>query len=489
MTVISQDKTAFTHGSANSPNFSTAESPTAKSTQPINPVQTQITPRARTHNILEQNYGAPTNLKEINILMVHREGNAGDANQCLGIASALKDKVAAPGISFCENTLKYSEPSTPTNTPADTATEKDISILIKTQIAKLTADAKHASAVVVIASGTNSDVFAQLQSCTQQFAGPKASVFSSHMLPQSLRQSPLPNSNILPDIIAVPRSATRLQPELTMNYLRDNTSLVLSRGVPHNVNAKTLVTDTDTYNALDKAPIPTITSNTVAIVLPGDAPNEQGEIQRFTPTEAEALAERIFHQEVINNDRETCHFIVTNGPRTGKHDDQGKELTPNPHKAGNIDASTQAFLEKLNSLSCADKTHETTLFDFQFSDLPSAYKPILASFQQAGNNRGAFYVAGESTSMVDEVTGLLPEAIIIETHAMNNTHRAFTDDVLEEGAASFLRLDESYQASPKTTDMPSVAKAHPTPSDTSPIQGAMVAAERIADAIVQQLGA
>ena len=98
------------------------------------------------------------------------------------------------------------------------------------------------------------------------------------------------------------------------------------------------------------------------------------------------------------------HVVVLNGPRTGKHDAAGVEITT-VHRGGNMDRVTQDARDYLKS-----KGVSFSVFDFQFQqDGPpdSLYKPILglvcARVDAGHGGDVVMFFPGESDSMLTDV--------------------------------------------------------------------------------------
>lgn len=173
------------------------------------------------------------------------------------------------------------------------------------------------------------------------------------------------------------------------------------------------------------------------MILGGDAPDANNRMKFFTAENARSLARRIAKMEM--QDRANCHFIVTNGPRTGKFSD-GVEVQPNPHRTGKIDPVTQAFVDEIQTAT-GDRPD---IFDFQFSQLPSAYQPILQSWNSTPNV-GNLHVPGESSSMIAETTSFLDRVVVDEVPSMNEVHAKEVAQSFADGAADVLRLDGTLQ--------------------------------------------
>ncbi|MDF1828099.1 MAG: hypothetical protein P1U39_07450 [Legionellaceae bacterium] len=273
----------------------------------------------------------------------------------------------------------------------------------------------------------------------------------------------------LPDGVALPKTAITEQQQAALD---DKTQLVLTTGVAHCVNVSTVADD---HARFQSQPLPAHAefSNQIGIVLAGDAPTPEGEIQCFTPSDAREQAVNMA-RFIQTHGLDTPHtaIMLTNGPRTGQHNPATGELhTPSPHRSGQRDQSTEAFIQQIQ-----DILEHATLFvyDFQFDDLktgPSAYKPMMK--QVADSQQGLWFVPSESTSMVTESSFFLlsnTPVIIYHPPSANAQHRAHAEEAIQQGVA--VTLDDALHQH----------RVHqPSRSQHTP------AAHMIANAIYQQL--
>jgi hypothetical protein len=103
-----------------------------------------------------------------------------------------------------------------------------------------------------------------------------------------------------------------------------------------------------------------------------------------------------------------------------------------------VDAVTQAFVDRLFELS----HRKPELYDFQFSCLPSAYKPLLHALR--ASDHGVLFCPGESTSMVTEALGYLPreKVMIMDVpEVMSEAHYGHLSEVIKMGGVRILRPD------------------------------------------------
>ncbi len=349
-------------------------------------------------------------------------GNVGDGNQSTGIAGAIRRalvraNIAEPG-NISSETLEI------TGSPDATKTEQ-LTAACETWLARLR-DGEYEK-VFFILSGSGDELASALGNMPTEKGF--TTVFSGHQLSDDIK-----NADKLPSITALPKSSVTAEQQAA---LEPKTKLVLVSGVAHQLSDEKIAQTVTEYHAKGYRLLPEIDANTVAVILGGDAPDEAGHFQFFSENDARGLAKRIAQVEL--SERKGCRFIVTNGPRTGKFDLTGAECSPNPHRTEEVDQVTRAFVDELARFEGSD----VHLFDFQFSQLPSAYLPLIDAFVQAGSNRGHIHVPGESISMVSEVTSVLSGVVIDEIPSMNASHRKHVEQVLGHSGADMLRIDGS----------------------------------------------
>jgi hypothetical protein len=220
-------------------------------------------------------------------------------------------------------------------------------------------------------------------------------------------------------------------------FLDSNSKLIETQGVSHQVDDETVQKAVAgmTFDPSKKI---------VAVMLAGDAPNEEEEMQYFSPKEARIKAREIFEvaRSKMTVDENTL-FLITNGPRTGKYNAETHELRdPNPHETGQVDATTFAFVDELNSLFKKANLPETniSLEDFKFGQKKSAYLPIMAYVSE---RKGLYFVPSESTSMVTESAYAAlhgAEVVVYRTESENTSHAAHL--MQSYGAGQFAILDK-----------------------------------------------
>jgi hypothetical protein len=190
----------------------------------------------------------------------------------------------------------------------------------------------------------------------------------------------------------------------------------------------------------------------VGVYLGGDAPNQKKELQLFTHEEADRLADYVVTKvkELRGLHQNAC-VLVLNGPRTGKHDHEGKENLA-VHREGQSDHITESFAQKL-----ADHGINHKVFDFQH-DTPenkkwaSEYNAFDLVAGAVSATKGKLIVPGESTSVISEAIEIMPaegletmppgNVLVYHNNAMNDAHHAHTARELEAGRIAVL---ENYQ--------------------------------------------
>lgn len=231
--------------------------------------------------------------------------------------------------------------------------------------------------------------------------------------------------------------------------IQKKTNLVFLNGVPHRIMKTALEASLARYEA-KHGPLTSEPSQTVAIILPGDAPDESGKTKFFTPEDAKRLAKNIVKLEGSKK-----YFLVTNGPRTGSHNYQmGTKLDPSPHSLKTVDAVSLAFIEELKKLGVS----HIKFFDFQFSDLPSAYE----SFLSLAVKGARLHVPGESTSMITEAADVAENIFIDMVPSMNQTHENHANTVYASGRVAILKWDGQIQK-----NLPSSSASSQTPAEVA----------------------
>lgn len=247
----------------------------------------------------------------------------------------------------------------------------------------------------------------------------------------------------LPDIVALPETALSESQKI---QLQEKTTLIITAGVAHGVNDNTVLQD----HAKFKQQLPNDAQfpKQVGIILAGDAPEPNGQMKYFTEEDARKQADHIAEYLVSHGyDQLDTAIMITNGPRTGKHaSDTGSIRSPDPHRSGQIDPVSNAFIEKFRETM----VHSQLFFyDFQFDELkngPSAYKPMIK--QVATSQSGLWFVPSESTSMVTESSFLSEKGkpvILYHPSSQNSTHLTHAVHTVACGLALDIDNKESFE--------------------------------------------
>lgn len=246
----------------------------------------------------------------------------------------------------------------------------------------------------------------------------------------------------LPDVLALPKGVLTEEQRESLNK---KTRLVETFGVPHEVNEAALTIakfdeQTDAFLAQREF------TNIVGIMLAGDAP-DGAEMRYFTPDEAKEKAALVYqstkehYQKSDKSLDENTLFVVTNGPRTGKHDYEEKTLLePNPHKTEDtVDAVSFAFIHALRQLMETDGLNPAQLLfqDFKYGQ-PSAYHPMLRILI---DREGLYFVPSESTSMVTEASYPASQGVTVIAYrpgSENPSHTAHLEQCYDMGVLAIL---------------------------------------------------
>lgn len=260
------------------------------------------------------------------------------------------------------------------------------------------------------------------------------------------------------DSIALPGHVIATDPKAKTIKHTTKRKFVETVGVPHNVTIDSLKPAATEWD--DRIPG---AKKYLLVILGGDAPTPEGEMKYYTAEEAAALGRYAAEKAT----REGLTILVTNGPRTGKHNPETGEVTQ-AHRGEDspLDPVSQAFMQAAPGAQ---------MFDFKFREqggVISAYKALL--HRVAKTEGSQVLVAGESTSMVSECCDLCPGRVtIFENAAMNDAHHAHVQSVYEKGLAPVLE-NNSGEMSLSQIDALSAA---------SSASSAVTAAEMVADHI------
>ena len=343
----------------------------------------------------------------LKLYLLSNHDNAGDHNQILGVRRAL---------------IQLS--SEPISTK-DLNTKTTSSLQIKNLIEEDLADQK----IIVVGSGEGG-----IEGIKDLPSNPNLTTcLLSHMFLEQYRSL----NNL--DFIALP---THISADIKDQL---GSKLIETTGVAHNRQADIA---NEVYIEWGQTELPACTTY-LGVVLGGDAPipGPTKDMKLFTEEDATHLA-----NYVAKNAKESC-LIVLNGPRTGKHDLDKKEILT-VHREGRSDRITEFFIKKLQDLG----VENMKLFDFQHGS-QAPYNSFDLALGAVKATDGMILIPGESTSMISEaIDTLSPSHVLVyENSAMNEVHQAHVTSELAAGRASFLRTDHNVA-------VPETNKGEPKPS-------------------------
>lgn len=223
------------------------------------------------------------------------------------------------------------------------------------------------------------------------------------------------------DIIALPSHT--LNERILESFKESDTILVPTIGVAHKTTEEDLKIAFDNHKHI----LPR-SDKYLGVILPGDAPDSSGKMNYFTPDNVSKLLKNI-----INNFSDYT-LLISNGPRTGKHNPATGDILKN-HIDDIMDPVTEKFIQGLEQ-----KQIKYKLFDFQMGK-PSYKNLIFATIISKKDNR--ILIPGESTSMISEATDLIQneKVIIYLNEAMNDNHKKHISSEFEAGRASLMDLE------------------------------------------------
>jgi hypothetical protein len=305
---------------------------------------------------------------------------AGEKNQVLGIANALKKDLPDDTVQ------KEFEP-------------KDKETFLGDIRHNLT-EAPHNKGIIIAAEADSIDVLTEIKRLN-----PHPNMVISHSSHQYTKNHA--KLKDVANIVALPQYV--VTDEILKEIESSHTKLIQTAGVPHNVSLNDIQ---EAYkNNLSLIPV---AANYLGVILGGDAETPNHEWRYYTAAEAQKLADYLALQVKDRN----AHLLILNGPRTGKHNPLTGEVIATSHRDGNGDAVTTAFVEALKNKGLIP-AENFTLLDFQFGK-PSAYSIVLGVLHAT---KSPIFVAGESTSMVSETADCLPGLVTaFHNGAMNQNH-------------------------------------------------------------------
>lgn len=198
------------------------------------------------------------------------------------------------------------------------------------------------------------------------------------------------------------------------------------------------------------------------ILLSGDAPDANGNMQYYTSEEARVLGRTLgeFAQQ------HELQMLVTNGPRTGQHSPVTHEKLPVHQQNSDLDQVSKTFLSA--ALEYIAKK-DLVFADFKIGS-PSLCDEFLGAVLVKG---GVAVVGGESTSQIAEAITVLGRKVYIAGNkAMNINHENHVKSVLSHKYAN--DLEELLNS----TGVQNIQEQEQIPSDSS----------LVADSIVEMIG-
>jgi len=353
------------------------------------------------------------NAQALKLYLLSNHDNAGDHDQVLGILTAFKK--------LSDQTLSFKDLNTKITSPAK----------IKEEIEKDLLREK----IIVVGAGEGG-----IDGITDLLAKPNLIIcLMSHMFLERYK-----DPSLLEKIkfIALPTHVSVETKE------RLGEKLIETTGVAHN----RLPGEADkVYEKWGKKELPACKTY-LGVILGGDAPTPwpAKAIKLFTETDATKLADYVFQ-----NAKEAC-ILVLNGPRTGKHDRNKKEI-PNVHRKGYSDHITKLFKQKL----LAKGIKNIKVFDFQHN-IPenktwvSPYNSFDLVLGALRSTNGKILVPGSSTSSISEALDTLPRGrvIVYEDSAMNEVHKSHLASELTAGRITVLENYHNIKSSTSNSDKP-----------------------------------
>lgn len=330
----------------------------------------------------------------LKLYLLSNHTNTGDHNQLLGIAAAFEK--------LSDQHSQVVDLNTKTNSPAQ----------IK---AKIESDLSHEK-IIVIGSGEGG-----IEGIKDLSPNPNLTIcLTSHMFLESYKD---PNLLKKVNFIALPiHVSTEIKDQL-------GEKLIETIGVAHNRQAEVAEA---TYHEWGQKELPACKTY-LGVVLGGDAPipGPSKDMKLFTEEDATQLANYVAQNAVP----EAC-ILVLNGPRTGKHDPDKKEILT-VHREGHSDRITELFEQKLRE----NGIKHMKVFDFQHGSQAryNSFDLALGAVKAARN--GKMIVPGESTSIVSEAIDTLSpgQVLVYENGAMNEVHKAHITSELTAGRVSVLQ--------------------------------------------------
>ena len=339
----------------------------------------------------------------VNLYIIKDQNYLGDYNQLLGIAKKTKEYFAQHKIPL--NTTEY-----------NVADLKSFSTEIQ-----------NTKNPIIISAGLYGIEAIKLLKSENKTSN---NILAIHVSHQILNNNKLSHIQLVrteekssgADIIVLPTHIleTTDRKQLESKY----TKLVRVIGVAHNLELHEIEKEYAKFeHILPKA------DRYIGVILAGDAPDSNGKMHYYTESDAQKLAEYVSNLAIKQN----YTVLVTNSPRTGKHNQRTNKEQPEVHQNGVMDPVTAKFQEVLIKNKVNFK-----LFDFQ-KNKPSFYKAMVGAILHHPSNM--IFIPGESTSMISECLDILPgsNVVIYYNSAMNKNHERHVKSEYDNGRASVLQ--------------------------------------------------
>jgi hypothetical protein len=357
-----------------------------------------------------------SDVQALKLYLLSNHDNAGDHNQVLGVKRAL---------------FQLSREDIPTE---DSNTKTTNSSQIKDMVEKDLPDQK----VIIVGSGEGG-----IEGIKDLSPNPNLTVcLLSHMFLEGYKDPSLLEKV---SFIALP---THVSADIKEQL---GSKLIETIGVAHNRQAEVAEA---TYNEWGSKELPAYKAY-LAVVLGGDAPipGPAKDMKLFTEEDATQLA-----NYVAQNADDAC-ILVLNGPRTGKHNSDKKEILT-VHREGHSDRITELFQKEL----AAHGIENVKVFDFQHGS-QAPYNSFDLALGAVKVTNGMMLIPGESTSMISEaIDTLTPDHVLVyENSAMNEVHQAHIASELAAGRVSVLQnyinvLRETNNEEPKPSAAAVIAR-------------------------------
>ena len=251
--------------------------------------------------------------------------------------------------------------------------------------------------------------------------------------------------------LAIPEAA--LDSEAKKAVIRSLPYTVLTLAVPAiNPTIDQLKAAYDNWD-INPSNKPPINNSYIVVMLPGDAPDQNGQIKSFTKESVKKLFDNIVALRSKYRDKYTV--VVQNGPRTGKFNPQnGEIICAHEYEKGKdsataIDGISQYFVSLLEQHSIP---HYFFNFAFEIDGKNkkglSVFNQLLYVAQMKQDNY--FIVPGESISMLSQIPLYFEpgRVVVFKPDSMNASHNAIFHVIKNRGNISYFS-DEQHVVVPE----------------------------------------